>query len=109
MAPHFPENPAPAPTMAEHPAGHGSSQNAPRGPGDKSRQRATERKRRQREREADRGLAQFSSVVPPHVIPELQAICDMLRRHGHLEISPVPLRDPASGKLVPLRSKGAKP
>jgi len=74
-----------------------------------SRLKAAERKRRQRQREEQAGLAQFTATVPQHVVPELRAICDVLRQNNFLEISPVPFRDPVSGRLVGLRRKKEEP
>lgn len=91
---------------APAPAGQDSAQTASCGPADMSRlAKDRQRKRRQRQRAKADGLTTFSALLPAAVVPELRALCQALRVYQHLEVSQVPLRDPASGRLVPLRSR----
>jgi hypothetical protein len=61
------------------------------------------RQARFRQEMAARGFVQANCWVPASALPDLQLQAQILRDHPHFSVGP--LRDPATGKFVALRSR----
>ena len=66
-----------------------------------------ERQRRKREKLAARGLVQCNIWVPHAAHADIHLMAEIMQKFPHLTVGP--LRDPATGKLVALRTKREAP
>lgn len=63
-----------------------------------------EYKRDQRARDRAKGIVAVTVEIPSALTASFRELAEAFRRNPKLEMSAVPLRDPANGKLVSLRA-----
>lgn len=68
------------------------------------RKTMAEYKAAQRARDRAKGIITVSVEIPAALAVSFRELAEAFRRNPKLEMSAVPLRDPANGKLVSLRA-----